>query len=439
MSLSIPQEHTSAAYAVQKYRNTGGSVIIGKNREYIVSARNGGSTNVPWGNKLQFYFNKISDAIATNVDIRVQMAIPTVTGGSPTAIQYVNCVGIFMFQRIRFLSQSHPICQDVDPQLFRNWLQAIVPIDEWPIVAQQIGLAPSATRQSNISGVQTFYLPVHWLFRYLQQFPLGLIADGQICLELWLQPSATSVVMYTGGTTPVVAANINLMEMRVSCETSAPVAGYIQALSDSGKTVAPYGLNKGLLFEGNDFLTMYYTGNSGDTYEQFQIPQMADKLVKGIIVTSQLASDLSNTAGAIQYDNYTNVISSFNILSGSTFVDGTDSFPITTDMLLRDYARNHVPGVYQLNIGTNTVNTTNALYRIFCNNLDQDSFDEGMPGFDGAYDYFGITNMYLKINLAAALSAATTFTVHVIYARRDVLGKSGLFDELSSLVRKPGY
>ncbi len=438
--MSIPQLHSSGQYAVEKYRSSNGTVIIGQNMEYDITARNGGSSNVSWGSHVQFYFNNIADAIATDTSLRIQMAVPTVVGGSPTAIAYVNAVGIFMFTKIRFMCSGRSICTDVDPQLFRNWLQLVVPIDEWPIVAKQCGIDTAANRQAAVvAGVQTFYFPVHWLFRYLQQLPLNLIAPNEVSLEFWLAPGATSVVTYTAGTTPVVTANINQMDLRVGTELSPAVAKYIRDISGSGVSVNAYGLSSGLLFEGNDFLSQYYTSNSGDTTAQLQIPSMSDKLVKAVIITTQLASDL-NAGQAVSYDSYTNVISSFNIKNGSAYVDGTDSIPITQDMLARDYARNHIPGVYQLGYGSNTLTTTNALFRVFCNNLDQDSFDEGMPGFSGAYDYFGIANPYIQLNYASALGAATTVSVHVIYARRDVLNfKTGLFDELQSLVRKPGY
>lgn len=438
---SIPQLHTSGAYAVEKYRSSGGTVVIGQNKEYEITARNGGSANVPWGSHVQFYFNNIADAIATDTSLRIQMAVPTVVGGSPTAIAYVNAVGIFMFTKIRFMCSGRSICTDVDPQLFRNWLQLVVPIDEWPIVAKQCGIDTAANRQAAVAAgtVQTFYFPVHWLFRYLQQFPLGLIAPNEISLEFWLAPGATSVVTYTAGTTPVVTANINLMTIRQETELSPAVANYIRNISASGESVRPYGLASGLLFEGNDFLSQYYTGNAGDTSGQLQIPSMSDKLVKAVIITTQLASDLA-AGQAVNYDNYTNVISYFNIKDGASYVDGTDSIPITQDMLARDYARNHIPGVYQMGFGTNTLTTTNALYRVFCNNLDQDSFDEGMPGFSGAYDYYGVSNPYIQVNYTSALAATTQISVHVIYARRDVLNfRTGLFDELQSLVRKPGY
>lgn len=438
MSTAIPQLHASGDYAVSKYIETGGQVVIGQPREYIIASRNGGSANLQWNSRPQYYFNKLEDAISTNTEMKIQLAVPTVTGGVPSAISYVNQVAIFMFSKIRFLCNQRNICEEVDPQLFANWLRLNVPIDEWPIVAAQIGCYDNAAaRQALVTAgvIPVYYFPVHWLFRYLQQFPLDLIANDMICLEFWLQPSASYVVQYTGGTAPVAAATVTLLEMRLATKTT-KVSNYLKAKSYSGDSVRPYGLSSGLLFEGNDFLTKSFPIAASATSAQLAMPELSDKLVKAIILTTQATADLS-PAGTVAYDAYTNVITSFNIVTGSKYVDGTDSFPITPDMLQRDLARNHIPGVYQLKNGGNTTALTNAQYRIFCDNLDQDSLDEGMPGFDGAYDYFGVTNQQINVTFSAGI-AATTLYVHVIYARRDVLGfKSGRFDELQSLIRKP--
>lgn len=414
----------SSDNAIRKYVETGGTVVIGDDKIYELTPRNSGSANIAWGSRVQFYLNNIADAIARKFELRIEMAAVATTGGSPTNVRLTNACALHMFSNIRFLSSSSSVTRDVDPRLFRAWIIANTPVDEVSTVNKYLGVDTSANRVTKSAATQVFRVPIEWLYRYFQQMPLSQIADNQICFEFTLQPSAAAVVEY-GGTAPTtISANINLMALRVITDICPSVDRLLRSYSERGTEVAMYGLSKGLLYEGNDFLTKSYSVVSGTTTTALDIPELSDKLVKAIMISCHLDTDIA----AKNYDNYQSIIQSFQIKSGSSIVDGTDNIPITKDAIDYSYIARHVPGVDQLQ-------GSNLIFWGFSSDFDRDMDDRGMPGFNGAYDYSGITNQRITLNMTSALAANHTILVHVVYARRDVL-VNGLFTELYSMVRK---
>lgn len=421
--------HTTREYQARKYINSGTKVVIGEGKEFEITARNGSSNGIAFGSTIQYYFNRIDNALTSSVDLQIQLSALTTTG-TPTNPRFSDAVACYLFQRIRFLYNSALIGNEVYPQLLRAWIMTVCPQDEWTTVSAQLGIDTTANRVTAATAAQTLYLPVHWIFRYLQQFPIAFIESDTYCIEFQVQPALANVIEYTGGTNPTFSATISQITMRVETEISPGSCDVLRQIHNSGEQVKMYGLKRGLLFEGNDFIQKQFLITSGSTTAQLPYPELQDKLVKAIIISAHTNSDLAGAAGVANYDNYLNVISNWNILSGSSYVDGTDNLPITVPMIKRDYARRHIPGVNQLY-------SSNIIVRPFSNNLDFDSLDEGMPGFDGAYDYFGISNQYIRVNFGT-VSADTMLFVHVVYARRDVM-VDGKMQELGSLIRKPSY
>lgn len=420
--------HSTREYQAQKYINSGTRVVIGDGHEFEISARNGGSSNIAFGSRVQYYFNRIQDALTNSVDLQITMSALTTTG-SPTNPRFCNALACYLFRKIRFLYNQRPIGNEVDPQAFRAWLMTVCPMDEWNIVAAQLGIDTVANRVTAATAAQTLILPVHWIFRYLQQFPLAFIDSDQYCIEFDLQPALASIIEYTGGTSPTFAATISSIVMRVNTDISPGACDVLRRIHNDGSDVKAYGLSRGLILEGNDFLTKFYSVASGTISTSLTIPELQDKLVKSIILSAHTTADLAGSGGVANYDNYLNVISGWNIKSGSSYVDETDNFLITPLSIKRDYARKHIPGANQLY-------SSNIMVRSFSSNLDDDALDEGQPGFDGAYNYYGIQNTQIDVTFSSALAAATTIYVTVVYARRDVL-VDGKIQDLASMIRNP--